>query len=93
MEFRDVVATDKPLGLECLVFRLVLDSAKRIERRHVARRLVDAAKQNRDVLEFHAGTPLDPRNGYFRQISVRAAEIELEFNLQGHVSFSRERIG
>ena len=87
------MAADKALGLECLVFRLVLDSAKRVERRHVARRLVDAAEQNRDVLEFHAGTPLDPRNGYFRQISVRAAEIELEFNLQGHVSFSRERIG
>ena len=72
---------------------LFLIPRREFERRHVARRLVDAAKQNRDVLELHAGTPLDPWNGYFRQISVRAAEIELEFNLQGHVSSSRERIG
>src|SRR6266702_6829530 len=84
-EFRDVVAPDKSFGLERLVFRLVLDPAERVERRHVARRLVDAPKQNRDVFKFHAGAPLDPWNGDFRQISVRAAEIELEFNLQGHV--------
>ena len=86
-KFRDVVAPDKPLRLERLVFRLVLDSTERVERRHVARGLVDATKQDRDVLEFHAGTPLDVGNGDFRQIGVRAAEIELELNLRHHGRF------
>ncbi|MGY3075753.1 hypothetical protein ACVWZZ_002124 [Bradyrhizobium sp. LM6.10] len=89
-ELRDVVATDKSLGLQRLVFRLVLDATERVERRHVPRRLVDAAKQNRNILEFHPGALLNPRDGDFRQISIGAAEIELKFNLQGHVGLSRK---
>src|SRR5438876_11354492 len=88
-KFRDVMAPNEALGLERLVFRLVLDSAKRVERRHVAGPLEDAAKQNRDIFEFHAGAPFDSRKDQFRQVSVRAAEIEQELNFQGHVSSSR----
>src|SRR5439155_16523185 len=84
-EFRDVMAADEALGLERLIFRLVLDPAKRVKGGHVAGPLEDAAEQNRDIFEFHAGTPFDTRKDQLRQISVRAAEIEKEFNYQGHV--------
>jgi hypothetical protein len=60
-EFRDVVATNKALGLQRLIFGLVLDAAQRLERRHVVGRLVDAAEQNRNIFELHAGAPLDGR--------------------------------
>ena len=82
-EFRDVVAAEEALRLQRLIFGLVLDAAQRVARRHVAGRLVDSAKQDRHIFELHAGAPLDRRNHKFRQIGVRAAEIELKFHLQG----------
>src|SRR5436309_5436937 len=88
-EFRCVMAANEALGLQRVVFRLVLDAAKRIERRHVARRLVDAAEQDRDIFEFRPGAPFNPRKDQFRQVSVRASEIEQEFYFQGHVDSSR----
>src|SRR5947207_10754678 len=51
---------------DLLILRLVLDAAKRFERRHVAGGLVDAAKQHRHVVELHAGALLDTGYGNLR---------------------------
>ena len=82
-ERRDVVALKKALRFERLVFRLILDPAQRLERRHVVGRLVDTAKQYRDIIELDPGTFLDRRKNKFREVGIRTAEIELKFNLQG----------
>src|SRR5260370_2644937 len=82
-EFCDVVAANKTLGLQRLIFRLVLDAAKRLGRRQVVGRLEDAAEQDRYIFELHAGAPFDRWQRELRQIGVRAAEIVLKFNLQG----------
>ena len=71
----------------------LFDSAKQIERRHVARRLVDAAKQNRDVLEFHAGTPLVPLEWLLPPDKRSGCRNRTGIQPSGHVGFSRERIG
>src|SRR6185312_14839480 len=81
-ERRDVVAANEALGLKRHVFRLVLDTAQRVERRHVAGGLEYPAEQHRHVVELHAGPPLDRGNDKLGQISVRAAEIEQEFHLE-----------
>jgi len=62
----NVMPTNETLRLQRLVFRLVLDTAKRVARRHVASRLVDPAEQDRHIIELHAGPPLDRRNDEFR---------------------------
>src|SRR5712671_3530316 len=82
-ELCDVMAANEPLGLKRLVFGLVLDPAQRLGRRQIVGRLVDPAKQHRNVFELDAGAAFDAWKGEFRQISIRAAEIELEFNFQG----------
>ena len=81
-ELRDVVAAQEALGLERIVFRLVLDPAQRVGRRHVAGRLVDAAEQHRDVVELDAGALLDRRQHEFGEIGIGAAEIEVELDLE-----------
>src|SRR5216684_7035168 len=81
-EFRDVVPANKALRLQRLVFRLVPDSAKRLGRRHIVGRLVDAAEQDRNIFELHTRAPFDTGKGKLRQIGIRAAEIELKFNFQ-----------
>jgi hypothetical protein len=82
-EFRDVAAANKAPGLQRLIFRLVLDAAKRLGRRQVVGRLVDAAEQDRCIFELHASAAFDRWQHELRQIGVRAVEIELKFNLQG----------
>ncbi|MGX1326946.1 hypothetical protein AB7M56_001445 [Bradyrhizobium elkanii] len=81
-ERRDVVAAQEALGLERVVFGLVLDAAQRLAGRHVAGRLVDAAEQHRDVVEFHAGALLDAGQRQLRQVGVRTSKIEMEFDLE-----------
>src|SRR5438309_642832 len=76
----DVMAAQKALGLERLVFGLVLDSAQGLSRRHIVGRLVDASQQHRYIFEIDPGAPFDGRNGEFSQIGVRTAEIELKLN-------------
>src|ERR1700722_2795450 len=82
-EGRNVVPANEPLSLERLVFRLVLDPAERIRRRHVSGRLVNSAEQHRDILELHAVAPFDGWKNLFRQIGIGAAEIELKFKSDG----------
>jgi hypothetical protein len=94
VKLRDVVAAQEALGFQRLIFGLVLDAAKRIRRRHVASSLVDPAEQYRHILEFCAGAPLDRGNDELGQIGVRAAKIELKFNLQrtSHLYLPREHL-
>ena len=77
------MAANKPLGFQRLVFRLVLDPAKRLGRRHVVGRLVDPAEQHRDVFEFHAGAPFDGRKGEFRQVSISGCRNRTGIQLSG----------
>src|SRR5262249_27514032 len=65
------------------VFRLVLDATQRLRRRDVAGRFEDSTEQDGHIVEFHSGAVLDRGNNQFRQIGVRAAEIEQKFSLEG----------
>ena len=80
------MAAQEALGLERVVFGLVLDPAQRFAGRHVAGRLVDAAEQDRDVVEFDARALLDRRQREFGEIGVGTAEIEVKLDLErsGH---------
>src|SRR5262249_53543985 len=53
-----------------------------IERRHVASGLVDATQKHRDVVELHAGSPLDLGQHELGKIGIRAAEIEVKLDLE-----------
>ena len=50
--------------------------------RHVAGRLVDAAEQDRDVVELDAGALLDRRQRKLGKVGVGTAEIEVKLDLE-----------
>src|SRR5580698_51394 len=74
------VTLDKALQLQSLVFETVLDSRHLLGRRAIVGQLENTAKENRNVFEFGAGARFDLRNDLVRQISVRAAEVEVKFH-------------
>jgi hypothetical protein len=63
------VAANKTLGLQRLIFRLVLDAAKRLGPRQIVGRLLDAAEQDRYIFELHAGAAFDRWQRELRQIA------------------------
>ena len=76
------MAAQEALGLERVVFGLVLDAAQRFAGRHVAGRLVDAAEQYRNVVELDAGALLDGRQRKLGEVGVGTAEIEVKLDLE-----------
>ena len=71
---------DEPHHFEPLIFRFVSNTRKRHHRGLIACRLEHTAQQNRHIGEAHSGARLHVRNHLVAEISIRAAEIEMEFN-------------
>ena len=92
-ERRDAVPLDEALGLQLFVFRLVLDARQTLRRRAVAGEFEHPAQQDGNILEHRARPPLDLRNHQMAEVSIRAAEIEVEFNLGHDITISRRRDG
>src|SRR5258705_1244282 len=71
-------APDKALGLHHLKLGLVPDAGKRFGGGFVVGGLEDAAEQNRDIFELHAGPFFDRGDRLMAEKRVGAAEIEQE---------------
>jgi hypothetical protein len=82
LEFRDVVPAQEALGLDSVVFRLVLDPAEGLGWRQIAGCLVDATEQNRHVVELNARALFDPRQRNLGKVGVGTSEIEVEFDVK-----------
>ena len=76
------MAPQEALGLQRVVFRLVLDPAERLGRGQVAGRFVNATEQDRDVFELDARSLLDSRQRNLGQVGVGTSEIEVEFDVK-----------
>ncbi len=74
----DPKALHEAFGLQRMELALVLDPGERFGGRFVVRRLEDAAEQDWDVFELHAGALLDRGDRLVAEEGVGAAEIEQE---------------
>src|SRR6516225_4627077 len=90
---RNPMTPDEARRLEALVIWLVLDPGETLRGRPIAGQFVDPAQQHRHILELRSGPSLDLRDHQMRQISVRDAEIEMEFHLGHGLTIFPQRVG
>ena len=64
------------------LYYFVLDPVQGLGGRHVARRLVDATEEHRNIVELDARALLDLRQHELGEIGVWTTEIEVKLNLE-----------